>query len=178
LNVSKRDNSAKKYLQNSKPILIKTSKMKLKIIILIFTSIIFSCITVYAQAIDDTSSVEKTNKISARLIVCSGLSDKNIPLNDLNEINVKEGEKVVLYVKWFNLTKKSYSTSMDFLDVDGNYLAQSSEYKFKSKTKSHNSWNSRRFSKVIIPEGVVKIRINLNKEPILEREINVKYLTE
>jgi hypothetical protein len=120
--------------------------------------------------------VEK--KINARLIVCSGLSEKNVPLDDLKEIRVKEGEKVTLYVKWFNLKKKSYITSMDFLDINGNYLAQSSEYKFKAKNKTHNTWNNRKFKKVIVPEGVIKIRINLDDVIILEREIEIKYKSE
>ena len=67
---------------------------------------------------------------------------------------------------------------MDFLDVDNNYLAQSSEYKFKPKKRSHNTWNSRKFRKVFIPEGVVKIRIKLDNKIILEREIIVKYIEE
>ena len=69
-------------------------------------------------------------------------------------------------------------TSMDFLDVDDNYLAQSSEYKFKPRNKSHNTMNSRKLRKVIVPEGIVKIRINLDNEIILEREINIKYIAE
>ena len=120
----------------------------------------------------------KTNEIKARLIICSGLSEKNVPLDNLKDIEVKEGGKVTLYVKWFNLNKKKYITSMDFLDVNGNYLAQSSEYKFKPKKKTHNTWNKRKFRKVIVPEGVVKIRINLDKEIILEREIEIRYKSE
>jgi hypothetical protein len=144
--------------------------MKTKILFLLFTSILFSCKTTYGQT--------SRKNIKARLIVCSGLSEKNVPLDDLKEIYVKEGEKVTLYVKWFNLKKKSYVTSMDFLDTDGNYLAQSSEYKFKPKKKSHNTWNKRKFRKVIVPEGVMKIRINLDEEIILEREIEIKYKSE
>ena len=127
-------------------------------------------------------SVEKndirTNKIMARLIICSGLSEKNVPLDDLKEIYVKEGEKVTLYVKWFNLEKKNYVTSMDLLDINGNYLAQSNKYKFKTKRSTHNTWNKRKFRKVIVPEGIVKIRINLDEEIILEREIEIKYKSE
>ena len=96
----------------------------------------------------------------------------------MKEIYLKEGEKVTLYVKWFNLKKKSYATSMDFLDTNGNYLAQSSEYKFKPKKKTHNTWNNRKFRKVIVPEGVMKIRINLDDAIILEREIEIKYKSE
>ena len=144
--------------------------MRTKILLLIFTSILFFCKTTYGQTSD--------KKINARLIVCSGLTEKNVPLDDLKEIYVKEGEKVTLYVKWFNLKKKNYATSMDFLDVDGNYLTQSSEYKFKPRKKSHNTWNNRKFRKVIVPEGIVKIRINLDEEIILEREIEIKYKSE
>jgi hypothetical protein len=120
----------------------------------------------------------KTNEIKARLIICSGLSEKNVPLDNLKDIEVKEGGKVTLYVKWFNLNKKKYITSMDFHYDNGNYLAQSSEYKFKPKKKTHNTWNKRKFRKVIVPEGVVKIRINLDKEIILEREIEIRYKSE
>ncbi len=141
--------------------------MKTKILFLLFTSILFSCKTTYGQT--------GGKNIKARLIVCSGLSEKNVPLDDLKEIYVKEGEKVTLYVKWFNLEKKSYVTSMDFLDTNENYLAQSSEYKFKPKKKTHNTWNKRKFRKVIVPEGVMIIRINLEDEIILEREIEIKY---
>ncbi|MBU3012189.1 hypothetical protein KO506_12300 [Polaribacter vadi] len=141
--------------------------MKTKILFLLFTSILLSCKTTYGQT--------GAKDVKARLIVCSGLSEKNVPLDDLKEIYVKEGEKVTLYVKWFNLEKKSYVTSMDFLDTNGNYLAQSSEYKFKPKKKTHNTWNKRKFRKVIVPEGVVKIRINLDEEIILERDIEIKY---
>ncbi|WP_203395299.1 hypothetical protein [Lacinutrix sp. MEBiC02595] len=144
--------------------------MKTKILFLLFTSILFSSKTTYGQ------TGEKN--IKARLIICSGLSEKNVPLDDLKEIYLKEGEKVTLYVKWFNLNKKSYVTSMDFLDANGNYLAQSSEYKFKPKKKTHNTWNKRKFRKVIVPEGVIKIRINLDEEMILEREIEIKYKSE
>ncbi|WP_111706256.1 hypothetical protein [Lutibacter citreus] len=151
--------------------------MKIKSLFLIFTLVIFSCKT-SEKANENNISVNTTNNINARLIVCSGLSEKNIPLNNLKEINVKEGGKISLYVKWFNLTDKSYVTSMDFLDVDGNYLVQSSEYKFKPRKKSHNTWNSRTFRKILIPEGVVKIRINLDQNIILEREIYIKYITE
>lgn len=149
-----------------------------KIILLILCLTIFSCKTAYTQSNQNKVSDKKINEIKARLIICNGLSDKNVPLDNLKEINVKEGGKVVLYVKWFNLTNKSYLTSMDFLDADDNYLAQSSEYKFKAKKKSHNTWNSRKFRKVIIPEGSVKIRINLDQKIILEREIEIKYKTE
>ena len=138
----------------------------------------FSSKTTFGQATKNITSVQKIHEINARLIVCSGLSEKNIPLDNLKEINVKENEKVVFYIKWFNLTNKSYITSMDFLDVDNNYLAQSSEYKFKPKKRSHNTWNSRKFRKVFIPEGVVKIRIKLDNKIILEREIIVKYIEE
>ena len=144
--------------------------MKTKILFLLFTSILFSCKTTYGQT--------DGKNIKARLIVCSGLSEKNVPLDDLKEIYVKEGEKVTLYVKWFNLEKKNYVTSMDFLDINGNYLAQSSEYKFKPKKKTHNTWNKRKFRKVIVPEGVMKIRINLDEEIILERDIDIKYKSE
>ena len=152
--------------------------MKTRILLLLFTLIIFFCKTTYGQISDNDIKAQKTAKINARLIVCSGLSEKKVPLDNLKEINVKEGDKVVFYVKWFNLKKKSYMTSMDFLDVDDNYLAQSSEYKFKPRNKSHNTMNSRKFRKVIVPEGIVKIRINLDNEIILEREINIKYIAE
>jgi len=152
--------------------------MKTKILLLLFTSIIFFHITTYGQISENDIKIEKTDKINARLIVCSGLSENKVPLDNLKEINIKEGDKVVFYVKWFNLKKKSYLTSMDFLDVDDNYLAQSSEYKFKPRNKSHNTMNSRKFRKVIVPEGIVKIRINLDNEIILEREINIKYIAE
>lgn len=144
--------------------------MKTKILFFLLTSILFSYKTTYGQT--------GGKNIKARLIVCSKLSEKNVPLDDLKEIYVKEGEKVTLYVKWFNLEKKSYVTSMDFLDTNGNYLTQSSEYKFKSKKKTHNTWNKRKFRKVIVPEGVVKIRINLDEEIILERNIEIKYKSE
>ncbi|WP_299778821.1 hypothetical protein [uncultured Formosa sp.] len=110
--------------------------------------------------------------ISARLIICSVLSEKNVPLDDLKEINIKEDAKVILYVKWFNLKNKSYVTFIVFLDVHGNYLLQSSEYKFKARKKTHNTWNSRKFNKIIVPEGIVNIRI------ILEHEIEIKYTLE
>ena len=152
--------------------------MKTKILLLLFTSIIFSCKTTYGQNNENENKVLKANKINARLIICSGLSEKNVPLDELKNIYVKDGGKVTLYVKWFNLKKKNYVTSMDFLDVDGNYLAQASDYKFKSKKKSHNTWNNRKFKKIIIPEGVVKIRINLDEQMILEREIEIKYKSE
>jgi len=152
--------------------------MKTKILLLLFTSIIFFHITTYGQISENDIKIQKTDKINARLIVCSGLSENKVPLDNLKEINIKEGDKVVFYVKWFNLKKKSYLTSMDFLDVDDNYLAQSSEYKFKPRNKSHNTMNSRKFRKVIVPEGIVKIRINLDNEIILEREINIKYIAE
>lgn len=149
-----------------------------KTILLILCLTIFSCKSAYTQSNQNKVSDKKINEIKARLIICNKLSDKNVPIDNLKEINVKEGGKVVLYVKWFNLTNKSYLTSMDFLDADDNYLAQSSEYKFKPKKKSHNTWNSRKFRKVIIPEGSVKIRINLDQKIILEREIEIKYKTE
>ena len=152
--------------------------MKIKTLILLLTLSTFSCNFIYGQTNKDKITVKKKNKIKARLIVCSGISEKKIPLDNLKEINVKEGEKVFLYVKWFNLTKKSYVTTMDFLDADGNYLSQSREYKFKSRKNSHNTWNSLKFREIIIPEGIVKIRINLDEEIISEREISVKYITE
>ncbi|MBS9463562.1 hypothetical protein KIM67_14180 [Flagellimonas sp. 389] len=152
--------------------------MKIKALLLIFIVTKFPYDTVYGQGNENKISVQKTSKINARLIVSSGVSEKNIPLNNLKEINVKEGEKVFFYINWFNLTKNSYTTSMDFLDVNNNFLAQSSAYKFRPKKKTHNTWNSRKFREIIIPEGVLKIRINLDQEIILEREIKVKYKTE
>ena len=138
----------------------------------------FSYKTSYGQTNENNTEIHTADKINARLIICSGLSEKNVPLDDLKEINIKEDGKVILYVKWFNLKNKSYVTSMDFLDVNGNYLAQSSAYKFKNKKKTHNTWNSRKFNKIIVPEGIVKIRINLDEEIILERDIEIKYKSE
>lgn len=113
--------------------------MKLKLIFAIFTFTILYCKVVPCQTYGKNMSEEKTNGIKARLILCSGLSDKNIPLDDLKEIKVKENEKIFFYVKWFNLDKKNYSTSIDILDTDDNYLVQTSEYKFKAKKKTHNT---------------------------------------
>lgn len=142
--------------------------MKIKTILLIFA---------FATFFSNHSS-SQSKGIKARLIICSGLSDKNIPLDNLNEINIKEGDKVYFYTKWFNLSKRSYIASIDFLDADDNYLVQSSEHKFKPRKRTHNTWNSRKFREIIIPEGIVKIRIILDGQTILERRISVKYIHE
>lgn len=165
--------------------------MKSKILLLLIVTIIFSQKTTYTQNNilfaqktnsgqnnENKTKVNNADKIQARLIICSGLSEKRVPLDNLKDINVKEGGKVTLYVKWFNLKKKSYTTSMDFLDSAGNYLAQSSAYKFRPKKKTHNTWNSRKFRKVIIPEGNFRIRIKLDNEIILEKEVIINYKTE
>ena len=66
----------------------------------------FSFKTTYGQNTENNISVQKADRINARLIVCSELSEMNIPQDNLKEINLKEGEKVFFYIKWFNLTKK------------------------------------------------------------------------
>lgn len=159
----------------SRQILSKLSSQKIISILFFFLLTVFSLNTINAQTIEENNSDINTNEITARLIICSGLSDKNVPLDNLKDINIKEGEKITFYIKWFNLSNNSYITSMDFMDVDGNYLAQSSDYKFKPKKKSHNTWNSKKFREVIFPEGLVKIRILLDNEIILEREFSIKY---
>ena len=147
-----------------------------KIFLIILSLTIFTCKDFYAQSINETISKRKTNKIKARLILCTGLSEKRIPLNNLKEIKVKEGDKIYFYTKWFNLAKGNHVTSVEFLDEDNNTLVQSNNYKFKSKKNTHNTWNSRRFREVLIPAGILKIRMIMDEKIILERKINVKYL--
>jgi hypothetical protein len=147
---------------------------KLSLIFLCLT--IFSCKTAYSQANEHTISKTKSNEIKARLIICTGLSEKKIPLDNLKEITVNEADKIYFYVKWFNLNKNSYITSVEILDEDDNYLTQSNNYKFKAKRTTHNTWNSRVFREVLIPEGIVKIRIILDNNIIMEKKVTVKYL--
>lgn len=147
---------------------------KLSLIFLCLT--IFSCKTAYSQANEHTISKTKSNEIKARLIICTGLSDKKIPLDNLKEITVNEADKIYFYVKWFNLNKNSYITSVEILDEDDNYLTQSNNYKFKAKRTTHNTWNSRVFREVLIPEGIIKIRIILDNNIIMEKKVTVKYL--
>ena len=75
--------------------------MKTKILLLLIASLMFSYKTSYGQTNENNTEIHTADKINARLIICSGLSEKNVPLDDLKEINIKEDGKVILYVKWF-----------------------------------------------------------------------------
>ena len=143
----------------------------MKIIFAVLSLTIFFCNPSYGQTKESDIS-----NVRARLIICSELSEKNIPLNNLKEITIKGGQKVYFYVKWFNLSVKKHISSIDILDADNNYLAQSSNYKFKPKRRTHNTWNSRKFREIFIPEGIIKIRVMLDEQIILEKEVPVKYL--
>ncbi|PQJ79737.1 hypothetical protein [Polaribacter porphyrae] len=135
----------------------------------------FLFFTIFFSAICVGQNKEK-NTIKARLIITSDMGENKKPVDNLKEIKVKEEDKVFFYVKWFNLNKNKYVTSIDILDMDDNYLVQSSKYKFKPKKRTHNTWNSRKFREVIIPEGKIKIRIILDEEVISDKVVNVKYI--
>ncbi|MDP5106212.1 MAG: hypothetical protein NWQ31_08580 [Polaribacter sp.] len=147
-----------------------------KLSVLLLCLSLFSCKSSFSQVDEHPIAKTKSNEIKARLIICTGLSEKNIPLDNLNEITVNEGGKIYLYVKWFNLHKGSFTTSMEILDENDTYLSQSSNYKFKASRKTHNTWSSRTFREVFIPAGTVKFRIILDSKIILERKVNVTYV--
>ena len=85
----------------------------MKIIFAVLSLTIFFCNPSYGQTKESDIS-----NVRARLIICSELSEKNIPLNNLKEITIKGGQKVYFYVKWFNLSVKKHISSIDILDAD------------------------------------------------------------
>lgn len=139
--------------------------------ILVFLLLSFSLIACKSPSVD-----YKANQTKARLIICSGLSEKKIPLDNLEEIIVNEGDKIYFYTMWFNLSKENHITSLEILDESNNYLIQNKDYSFKSNGKTHNTWSSRIFREVYIPEGTIKIRVNLDQQLVLEQKVNVKYI--
>jgi hypothetical protein len=147
----------------------------MKNLILLLTLSTFSCSFIYGQHKKTTTT---KSQIKAKLIVCSGLTEDNIPLDNLNEINVKEDQRIVLYVEWRKLFYKSYVTSMDVLDANGKTLTKSGEHMFRTRKNLHYTWSSINFNKKVIPEGIITIRLHLDKKTILDRRVKVTYISK
>lgn len=104
-------------------------------------------------------------RIKTKIFFTRSLDDDNNPVENLSELEIKDGDKLYVYIKWFNLYVDKCFMVINILDDEGNLFKQSS-FDFYPKSTSWNTWNSFELNNTECPEGDVIVDVYLNHRKI------------
>lgn len=141
-----------------------------------------SCANVNYKAQYFSSLTDREKKdIQCRIIFTDHLTNDGSrkPLHDYHDFDVSENDSIYVYIKYFNLYRKTYFEKVNLMDSTGQIVEQSTVNRNFSNS-SNLSWNCWHWF-IIRPteyhNGVIKAKAFLNNEFLGQDSFSLKIKT-
>jgi len=104
------------------------------------------------------------------VIFTTGLTEDNMPMNDLTEISINE-ERIYVFAKW-RLSLGEYNYTVKIFDDLGK-LINENQLKFTPQTTTWNTWSWYNINKYMDKPGEWKFEIYLDGQKMTEEHLTV-----
>lgn len=155
--------------------MINKNQQYLALLILIILRL-FGNNALYAQNAEcsdnNTLSQEEINFLGYDIVTTTKINENGYADGNDNNINISHGEKLYLFVDWFNLPLREHHFKYEIFDMGANAWLN---YRFldNPNTVKWYTYVSVPFNREFEPEGDLLIRVTLDDVFVVEKMINV-----
>lgn len=109
-----------------------------------------------------------------RVIFTTGLTEDNLPLNSLEEININE-EMIFIYIQWNRIPNTKYQYVCKMFDGSGEKINESA-MDFRPNTDGWNTWTWYKIKSNVDVPGTWRFEIYLDETKVIESQLTVNVL--
>ncbi|NQU34992.1 MAG: hypothetical protein HQ521_17330 [Bacteroidetes bacterium] len=131
-----------------------------------------------AQSIIDTTDYYITNGeiefLGYDIMVSTELTESGYAANNLQHIEIKNGQNIYIFVDWYNLPVREHLIEYVFKDGDNNFILRH-EYTETPKNSRYYIYLKLPFYSHFISHNTVLIRISIDDYLLAEKEFTVSF---